>query len=352
MYGIIEEIQKEKTIAHSVIVLCAALGGSILIYLVLYYFLKKVTSGYDTNRILLTKLGPPGLFSLITLFVLLVIPVLPLGDEKWVIWQIIVILLISFVAWLLIRLIRALRLITVERYDKQVQDTKARKVFTQIRILERLLIGLVVILAFSSVLMTFEKVREIGVSILASAGVAGVILGFAAQRSLANILAGIQIAFTQPIRLDDVVVVEGEWGKIEEITLTYVVICIWDRRRLVLPITYFIEKPFQNWTRDTSDILAPVYLYTDYRISFEALRRELLRTVWGTELWDRQVAILQVTNATEKTVEIRALVSAGDLQDAWDLKCLVREKLLTYIQEHHPGSLPHSRVILENPGQG
>ena len=196
-------------------------------------------------------------------------------------------------------------------------------------------------------LMTFESVRQLGTSILASAGIAGIVVGFAAQRSIATLLAGFQIAMTQPIRLDDVVIVENEWGRIEEITLTYVAVRIWDQRRLILPITYFIEQPFQNWTRTSADILGTVFLYVDYRAPLDAIRAELDRILQASPSWDGKVKGLQVTNAQEQTLEIRALASAADASLAWDLRCEVREKLVQFLQRHHPESLPRIRAELQ-----
>ncbi|RQW01754.1 mechanosensitive ion channel family protein, partial [candidate division KSB1 bacterium] len=203
---------------------------------------------------------------------------------------------------------------------------------------------MIIIFAIAMILMTFDKVRQIGVSMLASAGIAGIILGFAAQRSLATLIAGIQIAITQPIRIDDVVIVENEWGRIEEITLTYVVVNIWDQRRLIVPITYFIETPFQNWTRTTAELLGTVFIYADYRLPINALRDELERIVADSPLWDKRLAKVQVTNATDKTMGIRALVSAENSSNAWELRCLVREKLIAFLQRNFPDSLPRVRL--------
>jgi len=208
------------------------------------------------------------------------------------------------------------------------------------------LIAIIVIVAFGTILMTFEAVRKAGTSLLASAGVAGIILGFAAQRSIVTLLAGIQIALTQPIRLEDAVVVEGEWGWIEEINMTYVVIRVWDLRRLVVPINYFIEKPFQNWTRTSSEIIGTVFLYTDYNVPFEELRKELQRIVEATTLWNKKVQVLQVTEAKPENVEIRMLVSAKNSPQAWDLRVHVREKMIEFLQKNYPESLPRTRVIL------
>ena len=182
---------------------------------------------------------------------------------------------------------------------------------------------------------------------IASAGVAGIVVGFAAQKSLGTLLAGIQIALTQPVRIDDVVIVEGEWGRIEEITLTYVVVRIWDLRRLVVPITYFIEKPFQNWTRTSADILGSVFLHVDYGVPVDALRKELTRILEASPNWDRKVNVLQVTDAKERTLELRALASSSDASRSWDLRCEVREKLVAFVQANYPGSLPRLRATVD-----
>ena len=231
------------------------------------------------------------------------------------------------------------------QYKIDVKDNlKARKIKTQLQVFKRIVIFVVGIIALATMLMTFETVRQLGTNILASAGIIGIIVGVAAQRTLATLLAGIQLAVTQPIRLDDVVIVENEWGRIEEITLTYVVVRIWDLRRLILPITYFIEKPFQNWTRATADILGTVSLYADYTVPIQAVREELHRILQNSELWDRKAWGLQVTNASERTIELRALMSSLDASDAWNLRCDVREKLIEFIRGNYPDSLPKIRA--------
>jgi hypothetical protein len=196
-------------------------------------------------------------------------------------------------------------------------------------------------------LVTFPSIREIGTSLLASAGLAGLVVGLAARPTLANLLAGLQIALTEPIRLDDVVIVEGEWGKVEEITTTYVVVRIWDLRRLIVPLSQFIEKPFQNWTRQTADLLGTVFVYTDYSVSVDAVRQKLLEILQLSGMWDGKVWGLQVTNATDHTMELRALMSAPDSSRAWDLRCHVREKLIEHLQNRYPQSLPQTRVHLQ-----
>ena len=200
------------------------------------------------------------------------------------------------------------------------------------------------VFTLASMLMVFESVRQFGASILASAGIAGIVVGLAAQRSIATLLAGFQIALTQPIRVDDVVIVENEWGRVEDITLTYVVVRVWDQRRLIVPMTHFIERPFQNWTRTSSDILCTVYLYMDYSVPVGPLREELTRILEQSTYWDRRVNVLQVTDSKEHTVELRALASAADASLGWDLRCEVREQLVAFIQRTYPDSLPRVRA--------
>jgi small-conductance mechanosensitive channel len=255
--------------------------------------------------------------------------------------------IIAALAWLATRLVMIGRRLIMSHYEIDVKDNlRARQVQTQLQVLERIAIFIIVVIAAAAILMTFEQVRQIGVSILASAGVIGIIVGFAAQKSIGTIIAGIQIAITQPIRLDDVVIVENEWGRIEEIALTYVVLRIWDQRRLIVPITYFIDKPFQNWTRTTAELLGTVYIYTDYTIPVERVREELGNILKNSEHWDKRVWNLQVTNLTDKTVELRAMMSAGDSSSAWSLRCQVRESLLSFLQKTFPESLPRVRVDL------
>lgn len=203
----------------------------------------------------------------------------------------------------------------------------------------------VILVATSLVMMSFEPIRRLGASLLASAGVVGLVLGIAAQKSIANVVAGIQIAITQPIRIDDVVVIEGEWGRIEEITLTYVVVSIWDQRRLVVPISYCIEKPFQNWTRNTSEILGTVFLYLDYTCPVEEIRKETTRLLQDCEYWDKRVNVVHVTAVTERSQEVRVLASSADSSSSWELRCYLREKLMDYCREHHPESLVKTRWV-------
>jgi small-conductance mechanosensitive channel len=256
-------------------------------------------------------------------------------------------ILIALVAWLLIKAVYVLEDYVVERFRVGVKDNlRARKIHTQLRVLKRIVVLVVGAIALASMLMTFPKVRQLGTTILASAGIIGIVVGLAAQRTIGTLIAGLQIAFTQPIRVDDVVIVENEWGRIEEITLTYVVVRIWDLRRLIVPITYFIERPFQNWTRVTADILGTVYLYVDYTVPIDAIREQLQRILKDSEHWDGKVCVLQVTNTSEHTVELRALMSAADASVAWSLRCEVREKLIDFVKKNYPQSLPRLRAEL------
>jgi small-conductance mechanosensitive channel len=211
-------------------------------------------------------------------------------------------------------------------------NVHARAIQTQVLVLKRVAVTVIVVFTTASMLMVFDSVRQFGASILASAGIAGIIVGLAAQRSIGGVLAGFQIAITQPIRMDDVVVLENEWGRIEEITLTYVVVCLWDERRLMVPISYFIEKPFQSWTRTPAGLVGTVALQVDPRVPLEVVRAELTRILATTPLWDGRVNAVQVTDAKGAMVDIRALASAADAMQVWDLQCEVRERLMTFLR--------------------
>jgi small-conductance mechanosensitive channel len=226
----------------------------------------------------------------------------------------------------------------------------ARKHLTQVRVLLRTLDVLIIIITIGAALMTFDAVRQYGYSLFASAGVAGIVVGLAARPLLSNLFAGVQLAMTQPIRIQDVVIVEGEWGIIEEITSTYVVVRIWDLRRLIVPLTYFIEKPFQNWTRETSSLIGVVYFYLDYRAPIGAIRDKLNELVENSKDWNGQTVSLQVTDAKESTIEVRATMSANSAGQAWSLRCAVREQMIDFLQREHPEALPRQRNELAASG--
>jgi small-conductance mechanosensitive channel len=281
--------------------------------------------------------------------ILFALPLQPLSLKMYsTLGHFIALVLIGLVSWLLMAVVYLLNDCVVAGFDVDEEDNlRARKVHTQLRVVKRIAVVIVTILALGTMLMTFPRVRQLGTAVLASAGVVGIVIGMAAQRTIGTFIAGLQIAFTQPIRVDDVVIVENEWGKIEEITLTYVVVKIWDLRRLIVPITYFIEKPFQNWTRVTADILGTVFIYVDHTVPLDAVRQQLQKILNESELWDKKVCVLQVTNTTERTVELRALMSAADASKAWDLRCHVREKLVEFVRNNYPEALPKLRAQLD-----
>ncbi len=328
--------------------------GSIILGLILYYILHRLFSKLaevtesNIDNYILRHTSRPVKFLLPTLTFFFSIPLLGLSPNLTkFIKHLTGIIIILEVSWLVISLTYVLDDYVMERFRIDKRDNlQERKIHTQLQVFKRIVIFIVTIIALSSILMSFDKVRQFGASILASAGLASLIIGMSAQRIIGNFLAGIQIAITQPIRIDDVVIVEGEWGRIEEITLTYVVVRIWDLRRLVLPISYFIEKPFQNWTRKTADIMGTVYIYADYTIPFEEVRKELYRLLKESPLWDGKVWGLQITGATEHTVELRALMSSEDASKNWDLRCYIREKLIEFIAKKYPQCLPRTRVEL------
>ena len=275
--------------------------------------------------------------------------VLGLGNEEYLFLKASTLFFIFSMTWFVLVVIKVIKGIVINNYNiNEPNNLRARKVYTQFNILERIIIFMVILFAIGLALMTFDEIKEIGISIFASAGVAGIIIGFSAQKLIGTILAGIQIAIAQPIKIDDVVIVEGEWGRIEEITLTYVVVKIWDKRRLILPTPYFIEKPFQNWTKSSSDILGTVFLHMDYRVPFDELRTELTSILEDTDLWDGEANNIQITDSKAGFVEVRAMVSARDASDTWDLRVLVREKLITFLQKNYPESIAHTRVMLNN----
>ena len=292
----------------------------------------------------------PFLILLLALFIRYMLPHLTFLPEELhaLIQTIAKILIIVAFTWVVTALIRIAKINFLKQYDiTEADNLRFRKLHTQYNILEKILMFIVIIIAIGFTLMLFESVRNIGISLFASAGIAGLILGLAAQKALGTILAGFQIAITQPIRLDDVVIVENEWGWIEEINLTYVVIRIWDKRRLVVPTTYFLESPFQNWTRVSADILGTVFIYTDYTMPVAALRDELTRLLNTHPNWDKQVNVLQVTDAREHTLELRALMSADNSPKAWDLRVFIREKLIEFIQREYPHCLPKTRLYMD-----
>lgn len=299
------------------------------------------------NALLKRSAGPLRLL-LPTLAVQAVLAAAP-NDYEWIpAWQHAVLLLtILSVTWLAIAALLGVRDVMKLRFPIAVGDNlHARRVLTQTSVLLRTLSGLVILFGIAGALMTFPGVRQIGASLLASAGLAGIVVGFAAKPVLGNFIAGLQIALSQPIRIDDVVIVEGEWGVIEEITGAFVVVKIWDERRLVVPLQWFIEHPFQNWTRSSAQIIGSVFLWVDYAIPLEALRQEMTRICEASKEWDKRVAVLQVTDTSEQAMQLRVLASSANASLNWDLRCRVREGLIAFIQREYPAALPRMRAEL------
>lgn len=277
--------------------------------------------------------------------IILLLPLLRLPENwTWVTQKGFGILFIVALSFLIVRGINAVQMALLSHHRMDVEDNlSARRIYTQVSVIRKIIVTAVVIIATGSILMLFDPVRQFGTSILASAGIAGVVIGFAAQKTLGNVLAGIQIALTQPMLIDDIVVVEGEFGQIEEITLTYVTVRTWDLRRMILPITYFVEKPFQNWSRVSTELVGTVMFYLDYQTPLGEVRKELKRLVEKNSNWDKRVCGLQVTDVKQGAIEVRALVSGRDPGKTFNLRCDVREGLIEFLRRNYPESLPHSR---------
>jgi small-conductance mechanosensitive channel len=247
--------------------------------------------------------------------------------------------------WLAVRAVDAVVHVILGRHPVDVENNlRARRVQTQARVLGRMVQVLVMLIGVSLILMTFPAIRQIGATLLASAGIAGVVAGLAAKPVFGNLIAGLQIALTQPIRLDDVVIVEGEWGRVEEINSTFVVVRIWDERRMVVPLQWFIENPFQNWTRSSSQLLGDATLWLDYRVPMPEVRAELERICRSDPRWDGRVCVAQITDTDRTTIAVRLLVSARNSGEMFDLRCAVRERMIDYLNAQHPEALPRMRA--------
>jgi len=324
----------------------------ILAGILLKFFIVKLTKYYKNKnnfsfvRSFVIRSGKPFNIFLPFIFLSITKSLIVLSPQLFVIYdKVIEISLIISFAYILVSLVEVFQDFIIYTFVLQKEDNlKERKIRTQLQFMRKMFMVVIVLLTIAAVLFSFDGMRRIGAGLLTGVGVSGIIIGFAAQKSLSNLLAGFQIAFTQPIRIDDVLVVEGEWGKVEEITLTYVVLHIWDQRRLILPINYFIEKPFQNWTRLSAEILGTVFIYADYSLPINEFRNEFDRILTKHPLWDKRVKVVQITDSKDKVMEIRALMSAENSSNAFDLRCDIREGLIQFIQNNYPQSLPKIRA--------
>jgi small-conductance mechanosensitive channel len=344
----------------AIFVFCGILVLANLVHYVLFRILRRREStGHPLGWGIQQYLGKPAraIFVLTCLFIAQpLVPGIPDNIDAFL-RQALVMLTVVALGWFAVGCIYVLQTVMLRRYDLKAENNiQARRVHTQFQLFRRILITFVVIIDIGALLWTFNDPRiwHYGSGLLASAGIASLILATAAKSTAANFLAGLQIAITEPIRIDDVVVIQGEWGRIEEINSAYVVVKIWDLRRLIVPLSYFIENSFQNWTREASDIMGTAFLYVDYSIPVEDLRKQLEAIVHPSPLWNKQVCGLQVTNLTDRSMELRCLMSSRNSSENFDLRCLVREKMTAWIQQNYPNAFPTTRFATRSdltPGQ-
>lgn len=333
-------------------------AGAILFALLLYRVaIWLLDRAFGTRLPLLSvfiaRTSGPAQLALCLAAVALVLPLAPLDDTiRTPLMRLFVVAFIALIGWISIRIVDMSAARYLQNFRDVTENFIARKHVTQVRVFKRVTDTIIVIITVSTALMTFDSVRQYGVSLFASAGAAGIIVGLAARPLLSNLIAGLQIAITQPIRIEDAVIIENEWGWVEDIAATYVVIRLWDWRRMVVPLSYFIEKPFQNWTRDTASLIGVIALHVDYRADVPRIRHWLEEAVKESKLWDGAVVNLQVIDADSRTIELRALVSARNAPQSWDLRCEMREKLIAFIRDEMPEALPRERAILIPQGGG
>ena len=330
----------------ALIVLALAAAVALAIHKSLRRLVRRLLAErYPNVLAIFTQMRGLTRLALLILAMIVAIPLSPLDpDTADLLARLLVMAVIGLIGWGAIVALHIAADIYLRRFRLDVADNLlARKHNTQITVLLRTADGLLVLATFGAALMTFEPVRQYGISLFASAGVAGIVVGLAARPVLSNLIAGVQLAMTQPIRIEDAVIVENEFGNVEEITSTYVVLRLWDWRRMIVPLSYFIEKPFQNWTRDSTALIGSVLLYLDYQVPIALLRDKLDEIVRQSKKWDGRVVNLQVTDAKERTMEVRCLASAASAGEAWDLRCEIREKLIDFLQKEHPEALPRQR---------
>jgi small-conductance mechanosensitive channel len=347
-----ELIQQNPWTATAVVALFSVLG-SLIARAVIRAVLVRATRDTTVLSAMLRATNRAGSAALPLLVLQLVWLAAP-GDLQFIgtVRHLNALLLIGALTWFTAAMIAGVANGVIARNPVTVADNlQARRIHTQTHVLSRTAMVVVVLAGTSMALMTFPGARQVGASLLASAGVIGIVAGIAARPVLGNLIAGLQLALAQPIRMDDVLIIKGEWGRVEEITGSYVVLKVWDERRLIIPLQWFIENPFENWTRSNSQIMGTVFLYLDFATPIESLRAEVRRVVEAAPEWDRRVCVVQVTDATERTMQVRILVSAASSGDAFDLRCRVREQLLAFLAREYPDSLPRLRVDGEEVSQ-
>jgi small-conductance mechanosensitive channel len=350
----------QRDLFLSVAALSVAIVAALGLHYLTFQLLSRIrkTQPRQRPRLLaaLGRLNQPARLIVILTGVLVVLPWLhvPPGALH-IAFKTLAVLWFASLGWLMVASVYMAEDLLVSRYDITASDNlRARRVRTQMQLLRRMAIAFLLVIDAGLILSVFRdsQIWHYGAGLLASAGLASLVLATAAKSTAGNFLAGLQVALTEPIRLDDVVIVEGQWGKIEEITTTYVVVKIWDQRRLIVPLTYFIEKPFENWTRQSSDLLGTAFLYVDYSVPVEALRQEFTRILESSPLWDGKVNALQVTDICQGTMQIRCLGSARNASDLFDLRCVIREKMVDFIQQNYPDAFPRTRFAAIGEASG
>ncbi|GAA5234961.1 mechanosensitive ion channel [Verticiella sediminum] len=345
--------QRELVVAWAILigVCCAALLAAYAAHRALHALLRRLTAQRAVATQMLAYTGRASRVVLMLFAVRLVLGGAPrelagLAAAS----QVLSMLFIAAVTWFAIRCVHAMGASVAARNPYEVADNlKARRILTQTRVLVRSATFVLSLIGLSFMLLTLPGARQIGASLLASAGIVGLVAGIAAQPVLGNFIAGLQIAFSQPIRIDDVLIVEGEWGRVEEITGTFVVVRVWDERRLIVPLRWFIENPFQNWTHRSASILGTVFLWLDFSVPTEAVRAEFERVCKGSQLWDGRVCVMHITDASERAMQVRLLMSARDSGTAFELRCAIREAMIGFCAQRYPDSLPRLRTSFDAP---
>lgn len=330
--------------------LVGAVIAALIVHRIIFYFIHRraLRPGDIVAASVAERARKPAMWVFPLIALMISVPLVELPKiAKGPIEHVLGLGIIALAGWICILIADVYTDVIAARHRIDVKDNhEARRIRTQVSVLRRVFVIVVTIITGGIMLLTIPGIRAVGTSVLASAGLAALVVGMAMKPTLSNLIAGVQLALTQPIRIEDAVIVENQWGWIEEINSTYVVVRIWNWQRLVLPLTYFIETPFQNWTRNSAALIGEVHFFTDYTAPIDELRKELDRLVHSTDKWAGNVVVLQLTHATAETIELRALCDAVDAPTAWDLRCYVREGLIKFLQENYPQCLPKTRAEL------